>query len=120
MEKKKFPIAYIIAIVVGLVMVGLTIWQFTLPETNPLAVMGILSGGGALACFIVASHRINHSYTPFHAASLPLGVMLIWGAVVFLACGIWWAILVHSALNGIIATLLAVFLGVLGYGTLKD
>lgn len=120
MKKKLFPIAYIIAIVVGLIMVSLTVWQFTLPETNPLAVMGILCGGGMLACFVVALHRMNNSYTPFQAASLPLGVMLIWVAVVLLGCGIWEAVIRQNNITIIVVSIVFVILCLMGYKILKD
>ena len=120
MEENRFSIAPLFAIVVGLVMVGLTIWQFTLPSTNPLVIMVILLGGGIVDCLIVALYRINNSPYPFSAASLPLGIMLLWTGVVILGCSIWYAIIIKSCMPAIIASILFIVLCIMAYTVLKD
>ena len=120
MKKRCFPIAYIIAIVVGFIMLGLTVWQFTLPETNPEIVMAILCGGGVAAFFPIALHKVNTSYMPFSAASVPLGILLAWCAVVFLGCGIWDALLEQELIPLIPTGTAAIIFGILSYFMLKN
>ena len=45
--------------------------------------MGILCGGGLVAAFAVAFHKMNHSREPFSAGALPMGIALLWAALVF-------------------------------------
>jgi len=74
----RIPAAYIIAALVVLAMIALIIWQITLPKTDPVKIMVIFCLCGMIASAVIASHRIKKSNTPFQAASLPLGIMIIW------------------------------------------
>ena len=117
--KRNFPVAYVLATSVVLAMAVLTAWQFTLPEKDPVMIMIILSGGGMLASFIVAIHKINNSYLPFAAASARLGAMLLWLGLVFLGCGLWIAIQESCVQVGIVMSAVAGLLAFFGYKTLK-
>ena len=120
MEENRFPIAYIFAIVVGLVMVGLTIWRFTLPSPDPLVIMGILFGGGIVECLIICHCIAENSLNPFLDASLPLGAMFIWSAVVILACGLWYAIIDKNTMMIIYIPIVSIMVGFLGVNIIKD
>lgn len=114
-----FPFAYRLVTVVIIAMLGLTIWQFTFPEKNPVMIMVSLCGGGMLSCFIVGIHRIKHSHMPFSAVAGPMGITFFWIAAVFLGIGIWIAVKESVLQVGIVMSAIAGLLAFFGYQTLK-
>ena len=119
MEEKKFPFAFIIIVITLAVMIGLTVWQFTLPKTNPLIVMVILVIGGFISCGIWADYAIKNSSRPFSAGATPLGVMLYWSAFSIFSCGIWYSLLKEDLLAGIVVVIVSLILAIMGYFMIK-